>query len=158
MKILGISGSPRKGGNTEILARRALNICKLKGEIFEKMKSADAILIGSPTYFASVSAQLKALSERSLPLRTDNYKLSGKVGGAIAVGGSRNGGQEFVLREIQNWMLLQEMVIVADRKTAHFGGIAVGRNPGDVLNDDTGLTTVENLAEKVFETASKFRN
>ncbi len=183
MKIIGISGSPRKDGNTEILVRRALDICKLKGaeiefislaekniefyspvstknddvpEIFERMKSADAIIIGSPTYFASVSAQLKALFDRSLPLRIENYKLSGKVGGAIAVGGSRNGGQEFVLREIQNWMLLQEMIIVADRKTAHFGGIAVGRNPGDVLNDDTGLKTVDNLAEKVFETTSKF--
>jgi len=194
MKILGISGSPRKEGNTSILVKRALGICREKGaeiefisladkeilycdncnacvprnnflcpknddvpEILERMKSADALIIGSPAYFSSVSGKLKSLFDRTLPLRRNNFQLSGKVGGAIAVGGSRNGGQEFVLRDIQNWMLLHEMIIVGDKKTAHFGGIAVGRKLGDVLNDEVGMKTVENLAVMVFETTSRMR-
>ena len=62
--------------------------------ILEKMIKAHGLIIGSPTYFASISGKLKALFDRTLPLRRDNFKLKGKVGGAIAVGGSRNGGQE----------------------------------------------------------------
>lgn len=194
MKILGISGSHRTNGNTEILVKRALDVCKNNGseaefvgladkkvgyctdcnycikenqfqcpqdddvqEILNKMAEADAIIIGSPTYFSCVSARLKALFDRSLPLRRDNCKLSEKVGGAIAVGGSRNGGQEFVTMAIHNWMLLQEMVVVSDKKTAHFGGIAVGRKSGDVLNDAVGLQTVENLALKVIETVKRIK-
>jgi len=189
MKILGISGSHKGKGNTELLVRTALDVCKKNGAetefislanlkigyctdcnhcvkenkfqcpvdddvpgIFDRMKEADAIIIGSPTYFSSVSGRLKSLFDRSLPLRRDDYKLSGKVGGAIAVGG-----QEFVIMAMHNWMLLQEMIVVADKKTAHFGGVAVGRNPGDVLNDSIGLQTVENLALKVVETLGKAR-
>lgn len=124
-------------------------------QILDAMAAADAIIIGSPTYFGSVSGQLKTLFDRTMPLRRSNFTLSGKVGGAIVVGGSRNGGQENVIRDIHNWMLIHEMVVVADRKTAHFGGIAVARNPGDVLNDETGVLTAGNLGIKVYETTAK---
>ncbi|MBN2014365.1 MAG: flavodoxin family protein [Candidatus Altiarchaeota archaeon] len=187
MKVLGISGSPRKDGNTALLVKKAIEFCEREGvsvsfislsekriehcrgcracikppykcaqeddvsEILEEMKSADAILVGSPTYFSSVSGKLKSLFDRTLPLRADNYRLSGKVGGAIAVGGSRNGGQELVCMNIHNWMLLHEMVVVSDKETAHFGGIGVGRNPGDVLKDDVGIKTTENLARSLLD-------
>lgn len=123
-------------------------------EILDAMAEADAIIIGSPTYFGGVSGQLKTLFDRTMPLRRKDFQLSGIVGGAIAVGGSRNGGQENVIRDIQNWMMIHEMIVVADRKTAHFGGIAVGRNPGDALKDETGLATVKNLGERVYDVAS----
>jgi len=194
MKILGISGSPRKGGNTDILVNRALEICRKNRldtefisladreinycmacyhcskknnfrciqdddvpEILRIMENSDAIIIGSPTYFASVSGKLKSLFDRSLPLRRNNFRLSGKIGGAIAVGGSRNGGQEFVCRDIHNWMLLHEMIVVADRTTAHFGGIAVGRVPEDVQNDSTGLETVDNLALNILKALERIK-
>jgi multimeric flavodoxin WrbA len=193
MKVLGISGSPRKGGNTSLLVKEALKVCSEKGaktdyiglagknikfcdncdacaggknpcpkeddvqQILDAMEQADALIIGSPTYFGSVSGQLKTLFDRTMPLRRKNFQLSGIVGGAIAVGGSRNGGQENVIRDIQNWMMIHEMIVVADRKTAHFGGIAVGRNPGDALMDETGVATVKNLGERVYEIASLLR-
>ena len=191
MKILGISGSPRKDGNTDLLVKEALKVCAEKGaktdfiglagknikfcdncdmcaggknpcpkdddvqQILDSMAQADALIIGSPTYFGSVSGQLKTLFDRTMPLRRKSFQLSGKVGGAIAVGGSRNGGQENVIRDIQNWMMIHEMIVVADKKTAHFGGIAVGRNPGDALKDDVGVATVRNLGERVFEVVKK---
>jgi len=187
MKILGISGSHRDEANTDLLVKKALEVCEKEGaetefvslansniefcthcdackepphkcviaddvaEILEKMRNSDAIIIGSPTYFASVSSRLKALFDRTLPLRRNKYQLAGKPGGAIAIGGSRNGGQEFTTNQIRNWMLLHEMLVVADKTTAHFGGIAVGRNPGDALEDKTGLKTVENLALKICD-------
>jgi multimeric flavodoxin WrbA len=194
IKILGISGSPRKEANTDTLVKKALDACKKNGAdtefislagkeikycdycdactektgytcpktddvagILEAMKAADAIIIGSPTYFASVSGQLKTLFDRTLPLRRNAFQLSGKVGGAIGVGGSRNGGQENVVRDIQNWMLVHEMIVVGDKKTAHFGGISVARRPGDAEKDELGLTTSENLGIKVYETVSRIK-
>ena len=99
MKAIAINGSPRKGGNTEILLQQALaplaaagwetellqvgsvpirgcracyhcfdtkdSRCGQKDECFNecfgKMAAADAILLGSPTYFTDVSAEMKAL-------------------------------------------------------------------------------------------------
>ncbi|MDO9097889.1 MAG: flavodoxin family protein [Candidatus Methanoperedens sp.] len=108
MKILGISGSPRAKGNTDILVQEALRaasgmgaktefialsgkkikpcigcgtcytgnskgICVIKDDdiprIYEAMKEADGIIVGSPVYFLSVTAQLKALFDRSVILR-----------------------------------------------------------------------------------------
>lgn len=126
-------------------------------QILEAMTKADAIIIGSPTYFASVSGQLKTLFDRTLPLRRNGLQLAGKVGGAIAVGGSRNGGQENVVRDIQNFMMVHEMVVVSDKKTAHFGGIAVARKTGEAEKDETGLATAENLGIKVYETVSRMK-
>lgn len=117
--------------------------------ILDRMKAADAIIVGTPTYFASVSGKLAALFDRTIPLRRNSFRLSGKLGGAIAVGGSRNGGQEKAVARIHDWMMLQEMIVVADKKTAHFGGIAVGSKAGDVLKDEAGLETVVNLAENI---------
>jgi multimeric flavodoxin WrbA len=193
MKILGISGSPRRGGNTELLVHKALSHCKAYGaetvfialsekkiehccgcnscrepphscsqeddvaEILSEMKAADAIIIGSPTYFAQASGKLKSFFDRTIPMRAAGFALSGKVGGAIAVGGARNGGQESVCRDIQNWMLIHEMLVVGDEKTAHFGGICVGRNPGDAMKDEIGLKTVENLAKRVCDITKKIK-
>jgi multimeric flavodoxin WrbA len=118
-------------------------------EILEEMKSSDAIIVGSPTYFGGVSGKLRALFDRTLPLRRNGMMLAGKIGGALAVGGSRNGGQEHTIQQIHAWMLIQEMTIVGDRKTAHFGGICWAHKPGSVIEDKEGLETVVNLAEKI---------
>ena len=99
MNILILSGSPRKGGNTESLAEAfakgavahhhveivsvrnykvnpclGCNICfKTNGAcaqkddmtlIYEKMSQADMLVIASPVYFYSISAQLKAIIDR----------------------------------------------------------------------------------------------
>ncbi len=184
IKILGISGSPRKG-NTDALVKSALAICKNNGfetdfvslsdidinycdncdlckteyncskddsvmEILEKMRKSDCIIIGSPTYFGSVTGKLKSLFDRTLPLRRHNFKLEDKLGCAIAVGGSRNGGQEFTIQTIHHWMLIHGMQIIGDRKTAHFGGIAIGRTPGGALEDKEGMETVKNLADHII--------
>jgi len=132
--------------------------CPLKDDamnVLQKMREADALIIGSPTYFGGVSGKLKALFDRTLPLRRQGNMLKDKVGAAIAVGGSRNGGQEQVIEQIHLWMLIQEMTVVGDKDTAHFGGICVGRSPGDALKDETGMKTVVNTALKVAESLGR---
>ncbi len=128
--------------------------CSIKDDvpgIFRKMREADAIILASPTYFACVSGRIKTLMDRSITLRRDNYALKNRIGGGITSGASRNGGQEFVLGQIINFFLLQEMLPVSDKQTAHFGGIAWiprGSKPED---DKTGIETCENLGKKICE-------
>ena len=136
------------------------NLCKETGkcqiiddieEILEKMKEADGIILGSPVYFGGVSAQLKMLMDRSRPLRM-GFQLRNKVGGAIAVGASRNGGQETTIQQIHNFFLIHSMIVVGDNDpTAHYGGTGVGKSPGDCKDDNIGLETARNLGKNVAE-------
>lgn len=189
VKITGIVGSPRKGGNTEFLVNSALkaaeelgveteiiylgsaeiepciacDICKSTGEcaiyddmsdILAKIGSSQGLIIGSPVYFGSVTSQLKMLIDRSRPLRMD-FKLKNIVGGAISVGGSRNGGQETTISAIHQFMLIHDMLIVGDgAPLAHYGGTGVGVSIENMGSDETGLETSRNLGRRVAELAS----
>ena len=193
VKITGIVGSPRKGGNTEFLVNSALkaarelgaeteiiylgsaeiepciacDICKSTGEcaIYDDMPDmlaeitdSQGLVIGSPVYFGGVTSQLKMLIDRSRPLRMD-FKLKNMVGGAISVGGSRNGGQETTISAIHQFMLIHDMVIVGDgAPMAHYGGTGVGVSIENMGSDETGLETSRNLGCRVAELASKISN
>lgn len=82
-------------------------------EAFELLSQADGLLIGSPVYFGTVSAQLKAFWDKTRSIRASKGLLN-VVGGALTVGGSRFGGQETTLRAIHDMMLVQGMIIVGD--------------------------------------------
>jgi multimeric flavodoxin WrbA len=115
------------------------------GEIYNKMRTSDGIIVASPVYMGNYPAQLKALFDRSVLLRRNNFALKNKVGAALSVGGSRNGGQEKTIQSIHDWMHIHGMIVVGDN--AHFGGIAW--NP--VEGDDVGIKTVLETANKVCD-------
>ncbi|NCO53508.1 MAG: flavodoxin family protein, partial [Deltaproteobacteria bacterium] len=122
MNILGIAGSPRKGGNTDLLLTEALNsaaqkggkteklylddlkirpcracmVCKSEGvcaveddmqTVTEKVKEAEAVIVATPVYWFSCSAQTKAFVDRLFALLAPDYssQLQGKKGALIAV-------------------------------------------------------------------------
>lgn len=115
-------------------------------KVREKLIDADAIVVSSPVYFGSVSAQLKSLIDRTRPLRRNGFLLKNKIGAAIAIGDSRNGGQEFTIQQIHNWMHIHGMVVVGDN--SHFGAIL----QTEIGDDKTGLKTLEDTANKVCDT------
>lgn len=126
--------------------------------LMDRMERADAIIVASPTYFASVSGKVKNLMDRTLSLRRKKFALGNKVGGAITVGASRNGGQEFAGLQVHHWMFLQGMIVVADAPpTAHFGGIGVCPRGADPREDKDGIQTSENLGRKVAEVVRLIR-
>ncbi|MFC2162539.1 flavodoxin family protein [Candidatus Altiarchaeota archaeon] len=120
-------------------------------DILDAMRAADAIMIASPTYFGGVSGRLRALLDRTLPLRRNDMMLAGKIGGALACGGSRNGGQEYTIQQIHAAMLIHEMMVVGDKGTAHFGAITTARAKGQVVEDEVGMKTVVNLAQNICD-------
>ncbi len=122
MKILGLSCSPRKSGNTEILVVEALDGARNEGAevelfsvsgkeikpcdgcqtciktskchinddmqtIYRKLDDADGIIFGTPIYFYGMTAQAKAIMDRTYAIRRPSIKLANKVGGIIAVAG-----------------------------------------------------------------------
>lgn len=117
--------------------------------IYGILESADGIIASSPVYFGSISGQLKCLFDRSIVLRRNGFLLKDKVGAALAVGGARNGGQEYTVWSIHIWMHIHGMIVVGDN--AHFGGIA----QKDVDSDDVGMKTVDDTANKVCDTLKR---
>jgi multimeric flavodoxin WrbA len=110
------------------------------------LRECDAVLIGSPVHFGMVSGQLKVAMDRTRPLRVDGFALAGKLGAGLAFGAARNGGQEFVLQQIQAFLLIHGMAVVGDGPpSAHFGVAGVG----EFCTDETSKALALNLARNL---------
>lgn len=100
---------------------------------FEILSRADAIVLGSPVYFGTVSAQLKAIFDKSRKLRSEKA-LAGKIGAGVSVGASRFGGQETTVRAIHDIMMVHGMTIVSDSSVSatigHYG--VCGQKPAEM--------------------------
>jgi multimeric flavodoxin WrbA len=120
-------------------------------DIYRKLETSDAFIVSSPVFFGSLSAQLKALFDRTILLRRNGFLLKGKLGAAMAIGGSRNGGQEFTIQTIHSWMHIHGMIVVGD--AGHFGGIALK----PVESDEIGLKTVHDTANMLCDTLSRLK-
>jgi hypothetical protein len=78
------------------------------------------------------------------------------VGGVMAVGGFRNGGQEASILQIQSAMLVHDMILVGDGKPgAHFGGTMWSGHPEGIEKDEPGINTVLSLGQRVAQVALK---
>ena len=119
-------------------------------EIIAAMRWCHGLILGTPVRFGMVSGSLKVMMDRCVPLRPkygELMEMAGKVGGGIACGGFRNGGQETALQNIHLFLMQQNMRVVGDGSGfGHAGGTIVG----DAPEDDLGLQTVENLARNLL--------
>jgi multimeric flavodoxin WrbA len=76
----------------------------------------------------------------------DGFALAGKLGAGLAFGAARNGGQEFVLQQIQAFLLIHGMAVVGDGPpSAHFGVAGVG----EFCTDETSKALALNLARNL---------
>ena len=178
MRILGIVGSAREGGNTETLmgellktveahgvetemirlaektvspctacetCRISKNRCSVEddfGPIFDAMKEADAIALGSPVYFGSASPNLMALLDRAgYVSRHGDDVFTRKIGVPLVV--ARRAGQNFTLAQITFYFLIMGMIVPGST----YWPVAFGRSRGEVLDDTEGLETIRNLGE-----------
>jgi multimeric flavodoxin WrbA len=118
--------------------------------------SVAALIIATPVYFGNMTYLCKAFLDRCFTFRKNSFALSDKVGGVLAVGGVRNGGQELTIQSVQNALLCQEMIIVGDgRPTAHTGATVWNPGTDDVSKDEFGLSTARNLGRRVAQVVLK---
>lgn len=123
--------------------------------IIEELKDPQihGILLATPVYMGNMSWQAKAFLDRSVLFRRQNFLWKNKIGAAIAVGGSRNGGQELAQTSVLTSFLLHDMVLVGDKNpTAHFGGCGWERYPEGYQNDVIALESVRATGIKLAET------
>ncbi|HOW74129.1 MAG TPA: flavodoxin family protein [Phycisphaerae bacterium] len=112
------------------------------------------IIVGTPVYFGNMSSLCKAFIDRCMIFRKNNFVLSDKVGGVLAVGAARNGGQELTTQSVLAAMLCQEMIVVGDGKpSAHIGGTLVNDGKDSISGDEFGTATARNLGRRVAEVA-----
>ena len=109
-----------------------------------KMAAADGILLGSPVYFADITANMKALIERcGMVARANGDLYQRKVGaGVVAV---RRGGAIHAFNSLNHFFTIGQMLIVG----SSYWNIGIGREPGAVSSDDEGLGTMRRLGENM---------
>jgi multimeric flavodoxin WrbA len=110
----------------------------------EKMEQADGILLGSPTYVADVSPEMKALMDRAcLVAKANGGFLRRKVGaGVVAV---RRAGAINAFDSLNHFFLISEMIVPG----SSYWNIAVGLNSGDVEKDAEGMETMRVLGRNM---------
>jgi multimeric flavodoxin WrbA len=121
-------------------------------ECIKKMMKADAIIIGSPVYFADITADAKALLEvAGYALRAAGNPLKRKP--AAAVIAVRRAGSIHSFHSINNFFLINEMIVVG----SSYWNVGIGREKGDVLNDEEGLRTMKVLGENMAWVLKKLK-
>lgn len=125
------------------------------GPIYEALRACDGLVLASPVYMGLVTGQMKVMMDRTVIFRTGGrFELSGKVGGGIACGGFRNGGQELTLQCMHTYFLQQDMFVIADGPAYSHSGATIA---GNAAEDRVGLKTVENLARRMAQSVRQLR-
>ena len=187
MKVVGIVGSPRKNGNTEMLTAHTLkaiaeegldteliplagldigpcdacDVCRKEERcpieddlvpIYLKMKAADGIILASPVYFGSATAQIKGLMDRTGCLARHHGDLfRGKVGGPLVV--ARRAGHNFTVAQLTFWFQILGMVVPGST----YWNIAFGYGKDEVPDDEEGMKTAWNFGKNMAWVVKRLR-
>jgi multimeric flavodoxin WrbA len=122
--------------------------CAQKGDmgnaLIDKMAEADGILLGSPTYVADVTPEIKALMDRACLVSKANGGLfRRKVGaGVVAV---RRAGAIHAFDALNHFFLISEMIVPG----SIYWNIGIGREIGDVERDEEGMQTMKILGQNM---------
>ena len=120
------------------LADDGLNAC------IDKMLAADGILLGSPTYFADLTADLKALIDRAgMTARANGEMFRRKVGAAVVA--VRRAGAIHAFDSINHFFLISQMIVPG----SCYWNIAFGREKGEAEKDKEGVQTMQVLGQNM---------
>ncbi|MCX5838705.1 MAG: flavodoxin family protein [Deltaproteobacteria bacterium] len=128
--------------------KKADGHCVVTGDIvnecIDKMRAADGILLGSPTYFSDITAGMKALIERAgMTSRANQDLLKRKVGaGVVAV---RRAGAIHAFSSLNLFFLIGQMIVVG----SNYWNIGIGREAGEVEKDLEGIQTMKVLGQNM---------
>jgi multimeric flavodoxin WrbA len=109
-----------------------------------KMLQADAIILASPTYFADLTPETKALIDRAGFVANANGGLFKRKLGAAVIA-VRRAGEIHAFDSINHFFLITQMIIPG----SSYWNVGIGREKGDVLKDEEGLRTMRTLGENM---------
>ncbi|MBI3986380.1 MAG: flavodoxin family protein, partial [Lentisphaerae bacterium] len=116
----------------------------LLNECIDKMSGADGILLGSPTYFTDVTAEMKALIDRAgMTSKANGDLFKRKVCAAVVA--VRRGGAIHTFDSLNHFFLIGQMIVVGGT----YWNIGVGREKGEVEKDAEGMATMQTLGQNM---------
>jgi multimeric flavodoxin WrbA len=124
--------------------RRCVVDSDMVNECIEKMCESDGIILGSPTYFADLTSQMKALIDRAgFVARANDHMLKRKLGAAVVA--VRRAGAIHVFDSINHFFLIGQMIVPG----SIYWNIGVGREKGEVESDEEGIKTMQILGQNM---------
>lgn len=158
MKVLVLYHS--RGGNTKTLAEAIAEgvreagveaVLKSTHEVTESdFLECQGLIAGSPVYFGTMAAELKAVFDKYVHLRK---KMENKVGAAFATSADPSGGKETTIMSIIQALLIYGMIVVGDPMdaTGHYGVACAGKPDEQTLQNGKKLgKRVAQLVKKLF--------
>ncbi len=113
-------------------------------QCIDMMSSADGIILGSPTYFTDVSAEMKALIDRAgLVAKANSDMFKRKVGAAVVA--VRRAGSIHVFDTINHFFTISQMIIPGST----YWNMGFGLDKGDVEKDEEGIQIMKVLGQKM---------
>ena len=182
MKVVAVSGSARKGGNTALLIETAFGPLRDSGiecelielaakdirgctacrkcfemkdgqchgrrdfinEVIDRVRDADAVILGSPTYFADVSSEMKALIDRVgfVSMANGGFFVRKPCAAVVAV---RRGGAIHVFDTLNHFFQIAQAIVVG----SSYWNVGIGREKGEGEGDEEGMRTMRRLGENM---------
>jgi multimeric flavodoxin WrbA len=113
-------------------------------ECIEKMVEADGIILGSPTYFSDLTAEMKALIDRAgYVARANAFMFRRKVGASVVA--VRRAGGIHTFDSMNHFFLIGQMIVAG----SSYWNIGIGRAIGDVEQDEEGIETMQTLGQNM---------
>jgi multimeric flavodoxin WrbA len=148
-ELVQVGGRPIHGCRAcykcqKVQNRRCAHDDDIANACIEKMIKADGILLGSPTYFADLTPEMKALIDRAGFVAKMNGDLFKRKVGAAVVAVRRTGGLH-AFDSINHFFTISQMIIPG----SSYWNIGIGRERGDVDKDEEGLRTMRTLGQNM---------
>jgi len=113
-------------------------------EVYRKMKQADAMILGSPTYYSDLTPETKAIMDRCGYLcQSEGNPFSHKVGAAVTA--VRRAGGIHTLDSIQHFFLINDMIIPGST----YWNMSLARDLDEFGKDAEGIRTMRRLGENI---------
>jgi multimeric flavodoxin WrbA len=113
-------------------------------ELVDKMIHSDGMILASPTYFADITSEMKALMDRAgMVAKANDDMLKRKVGAAVVV--ARRAGSIHALDSLNHFFFIGQMIV----PSASYWNVGFGRDIGDVQKDEEALRTMRVLGQNM---------
>jgi multimeric flavodoxin WrbA len=122
----------------------ALEEAPIVNECITKMRKADGIILGSPTYFANASPDLLSLISRAgVVARTNDDMFKRKVGAAVVA--LRRGGANHAFNSINHFFFISQMIVPG----SNYWNMGFGKTKGEVNEDKEGIEIMQILGKNM---------
>jgi multimeric flavodoxin WrbA len=113
-------------------------------EWIQKIKEADGVLLGSPTYFTDVTTEMKAFIDRVGMVGYVNQSLFQRKPSAAVVA-VRRGGSIHAFDTLNHFFQINQMIALGST----YWNMGYGTAPGEVEQDEEGIQTIKNIGRNM---------